>query len=487
MEFVKKKAFIRNMVFSGILLLLSVALTAIIACVFTSDISLFKSNLLELGIFSLLVFAVLEIFFLYIFYQVGDIYKKWKNVVLVVAIIFVTLIVSIGCMRYIDPFVAPIAMSAVLVAMLVSNRVGFMANAFTTILTMATYVFLEYIVSGRFAVVAMLGLLISLIQSYCMMFLIKRNYTRMKLTWGALIVGVVSAPVAMLVSVIVYKANIVDIAYAGLWSFVGNTISVGLFTAMLPIYESVFDIWTNFKLADACSLSRPLLKRLLTEASGTFNHSLVVSNLAESCALSIGENPYLAKACAIYHDIGKLSNPEFFVENQSDYNPHNDLIPEESVRLITKHTIDGYKLLKEMRMPEEIALVAKEHQGTSPVMFFYNKVQKITERGLDVKDFRYPGPKPSSKISAVVMIADVVEATTRARKPKDKEELLQIIDELIQQKINEGQFDQCDITFKDLEVIKQTMVKVVPGIFHDRISYGDDKKIDKTTNPTITK
>lgn len=473
-----KNAIIRNLASSAALLLLSIALVALLALIYTANTRLFTNNLLDLFILSLLIFAVLMIFYYYIFYQVSDIYDKKKNILLTMSIISITLIATIGVMRYIDPLAAPLAMSAVMVAILVSNRVGFMANAFTAIITLIIYLYFGFIADGVVALSALLGVVISLLQSYCMMFLIKRNYTRFKLTWGALIIGIIFTPIAMVLSLLSYGADIINIAYAGLWSFVGNAVSVGIFTAMLPVYESVFDVWSHFKLADACSLSRPLLRRLLNEAPGTFNHCLVVSNLSESCALAIGENSYLAKAAAIYHDVGKLSNPEYFVENQSGYNPHDDLIPEESVRMIVKHTADGYKLLKDMHMPEEIAHIALEHHGTTSVMFFYNKVKKITESELDMKDFRYPGPKPSSKIAAIVMIADVVEAATRARKPKDQEELIEIIDELIQQKIDEDQFSECDITFKDLETIKKTMVKVVPGILHKRISYDNDKKVN---------
>lgn len=471
MENKLKKSIARNIASILLLLVVSVVLTAILAMIFTGGVNIFKTSLLSLGLISLLLCFMFVIFYLYIFYQVHDVYKLKKNIYLTISIMVITLITTFGVMRYIDPFAAPLAMSAVMVAMLVSNRVGFMANAFTSVMTMVVYLFFEYITDGVINLAAVIGIVISLLESYGMMFMIKQNYTRFMLSWGAMLLGVVFAPIAMMFSLLCYGIDARAILFAGLWSFVGNAISVGIFTAMLPLYESVFDIWTNFKLADACSLSRPLLKRLLSEAPGTFNHCLVVANLSESCALAIGENSYMAKAAAIYHDIGKLNNPDYYVENQSGYNPHDDLIPEESVRMIIKHALDGYKMLKDMHMPEAIADVALQHHGTTPVMYFYNKANNMSENALDIDDFRYPGPKPTTKIAAIVMISDVVEASARAKKPKDQEELKELISDLIEVKISEGQFADCNITFNDLTIIKETMSKVVPGILHKRISY----------------
>ena len=189
------------------------------------------------------------------------------------------------------------------------------------------------------------------------------------------------------------------------------------------------------------------MKRLSTEAPGTFNHSLSVGNLAQLCALAIGENPQLAKAAAYYHDVGKLRDPLCYVENQKDYNPHDDFIPEVSVYVITQHTNWGYELIKKENLPDVIADIAKEHHGTTPVNYFYNKVKKLTEERVDSSEFCYDGPIPSGRIGAIIMIADTVEAASRSQGiSTDEKELRAFIHELIEEKRRLGQFDNCGLT-----------------------------------------
>jgi putative nucleotidyltransferase with HDIG domain len=227
---------------------------------------------------------------------------------------------------------------------------------------------------------------------------------------------------------------------------------------------------------DYCSFENPILMRLKTEAPGTFNHSLVVANLAEHCAFAIGKNPALARAAAYYHDVGKLKDPEYFIENQRDgRNPHDDLIPEVSVRKITIHTDEGYKLLTASNFPKIICDVAREHHGDSPLYSFYYKAQNITEGTLKYEQYRYRGPKPSSATAAIVMLADIVEAASRTKGSMDSNAISELVNNLVRDKIMNNQFDECDITMNELNIIKKTIVNVLPGIYHGRLSYPEKK------------
>ena len=208
----------------------------------------------------------------------------------------------------------------------------------------------------------------------------------------------------------------------------------------------------------------------------------MVGNLAESCAIAIGENSRLAKAAAYYHDVGKLKAPIYFIENQSNYNPHDELIPEVSVSMITSHTMFGEILNKQYRLPKAICRISLEHHGTSPVGYFYQKALLLTEGTASKSNFSYQGPKPSSKISAIIMIADTVEAATRAYMPPTKEEFVQRINSLVDEKLNLGQFDECPITMEDLTVIKNTIVNVLPSIHHSRVSYGEAVTVTDESN-----
>ena len=197
--------------------------------------------------------------------------------------------------------------------------------------------------------------------------------------------------------------------------------SVAVFIILLSLLESMFKKTTCFKLAELTDHKASLIKRMIREAPGTFNHAIVVSNIAEACATAIGEDALFARTCAYYHDIGKLRRPELFAENQPDgINPHDDLTPELSTNIIKAHTQDGYQLLLKHRLPKEIATVCLEHHGTVPIFFFYAKAKKFTDGDVDIDPYCYQGPKPQSKISAIIMIADGCEAATRTLKDRSR-------------------------------------------------------------------
>ncbi len=242
-----------------------------------------------------------------------------------------------------------------------------------------------------------------------------------------------------------------------------------------PIVERVFNLITNVRLMELTNHTSPLIKRLLNEAPGTFNHSLAVASFAEMCAASIGENPYLARACAYYHDVGKLKNPQYFKENQSDYNPHDDILPEVSAEILRSHTEEGLKLCKQYHIPEEISHVTIQHHGTMLIPVFYYKAQKLTDGTVDPKDYCYHGEIPTTKLAALVMICDSSEAAIRAMDQPDGDKVDRLLKNLINDRLAHGQFDNCEITMKELNAIRETIISAYGGLFHKRLKYPEGK------------
>lgn len=266
------------------------------------------------------------------------------------------------------------------------------------------------------------------------------------------------------------------IGYNILWGFSLVVGGILLMTPITALLEWILNMTNDFRLRELCNLNNSLLKRLAHEAPGTFNHSLAVGTIAEYCAIAIGESGSMARCAAYYHDIGKLKAPLFFTENQTNKNPHDDLIPEVSANIITAHTVFGKMLADKNRLPKEIANICIEHHGTTPVGYFYNVANNITEdKILSNEKYKYSGTLPQSKISVIIMIADTIEATFRSFEPKTQNEIKEKIDALVQSKIDLGQFEESPITLGELNIIKKTIFDIIPSIIHKRISYSVNK------------
>lgn len=238
-------------------------------------------------------------------------------------------------------------------------------------------------------------------------------------------------------------------------------------------FGAIFDIATPLRLMELSRPNHPLLRDLVTKAPGTYHHSLLVSNLAEQAAESIGADPYLTRVGAYYHDVGKIFRPHFFVENRADgVDPHSQLDPWSSAQIIITHVKDGLELAKKHKLPHRIRDFIAEHQGTGLVRFFYYEAQKIAgPEGVDEKDFRYPGPKPRSKETALLMLADSCESAVRAARPQTREEIDEIVRKIINQKLIEGELSESPMTLQDLETVRQVFVRSLKGVHHPRVVY----------------
>jgi putative nucleotidyltransferase with HDIG domain len=267
-----------------------------------------------------------------------------------------------------------------------------------------------------------------------------------------------------------------DLAVKKLTSYIPFAISSMLVLLAYPLIyltEKFFGFISDFKLLELCDLNHPLLRKLSKEVPGTFQHSLQVANLAEEAIFYIGGNSLLVRAGAMYHDIGKLVNPNFFTENQaSGFSPHQEIEPLESARIIINHVIIGVEMAKKYKLPEQVIDFIRTHHGTTSVRYFLNLFKKQGhESAVAESQFRYPGPIPFSKETAVLMIADGVEAASRSLKKHDALTINDLVDNIIDYKIVNNQFINSDITFKDITTIKKIFKKRLMNIYHARIEY----------------
>ena len=256
------------------------------------------------------------------------------------------------------------------------------------------------------------------------------------------------------------------------WSAGGAVIASLLCVGLDPLMESFFNLATPSKLMELSNPNHPLLRRLLLEAPGTYHHSIIVANLAEAAAEAIGANPFLARASAYFHDIGKLKRPLYFKENQIGENPHEHADPCVSAAIVTAHTRDGLIMAQQSRLPKEIQDVIIEHHGDTPVMYFYHKaLQQANGNPVDIADFRYDGRRPHTKESAIVMLADTIEAAVRSMPDPTPQAIEEFITRLVRGKLEDGQLSDAPITLSDIDKICSAFATVLNGVFHERIEY----------------
>lgn len=258
-------------------------------------------------------------------------------------------------------------------------------------------------------------------------------------------------------------------------SFVFLLITAILVAGLLPLLESTFHVLTDIILMEYMDPSNDLLQRLAIEAPGTYQHSILVGYLAEAAAREIGANSLFCRVSTLYHDIGKLTHPQYFTENQQrGVDMHQLLTPQESAQVIISHVSDGVNMARKANLPEPFIDIIKEHHGTTLVYFFYHKqceLMKGDKNQVDINQFRYMGPKPRSKESAIIMIADTLEAASRSLDELEEDTITQLVDEIIHQKSRDRQFEDCDLTFEELGKVRKAMIKTLSAAVHSRVKY----------------
>jgi putative nucleotidyltransferase with HDIG domain len=359
-------------------------------------------------------------------------------------------------------FAIPFAAASLLVVMLVDTQLAFLTGIVTALF------------AGVMATNGIQIALFAMISCAAAVYGIGRYRERQSVTLAGLFVGAVNA--AMALAMLAYAEQPFTpktVLLAMGCGFAGGLLTAIFAAGGLPINETVFGILTDVKLLELSNADLPVLGQLALRAPGTNQHSHAVGQLAEDACRAVGANPLLARIGALYHDIGKVAAPEYFVENQQGDNPHDHLRPSQSARIITSHVTYGTKLAKEINLPQQIADFIPQHHGTRTLHFFLRKAQSQAKPGevIDEKDFRYPGPKPHFKETAIMMLADSCEAAARSLARPDPENIRAIVVKIVEAIISDGQLDECDLTLQEITTIREAIISALTAIYHARIDY----------------
>ncbi|HYG79496.1 MAG TPA: HDIG domain-containing protein [Pyrinomonadaceae bacterium] len=359
-------------------------------------------------------------------------------------------------------FAVPFASATLLVALLVDTKLGMITALVTSLF------------AGLLAPTGILVTIYAVISSTAALYGIGRYRERQSVTVAGLLIAAVNALTA--VAVIAYAQQ--PLTFKSVLFTMGCGVLGGLLTTIftaggLPINESAFGILTDVKLLELSNADLPVLGQLALRAPGTNQHSHAVGQLAEDACRAVGANPLLARIGALYHDIGKTAAPDYFVENQTGENPHDRLKPTQSAKIITSHVTYGLKLAKEIGLPKQISDFIPQHHGTRTLHFFLRKAQAQAAPGeeVDEADFRYPGPKPQFKESAIMMIADSCEAAARSLAQPNPENIRTIVTKIVDAIISDGQLDECNLSLKELTNIREAIITSLTAIYHARIDY----------------
>jgi putative nucleotidyltransferase with HDIG domain len=256
-------------------------------------------------------------------------------------------------------------------------------------------------------------------------------------------------------------------------ALLSGPINTGLLVFLLPLFERFFMVTTIMRLQELGNINLPLIRELILKAPGTYNHSVAVGTLSERAAEAIGLNPVFARVACFYHDIGKSIHPEYFVENQRGQNIHDRIGPEESVTLVVEHVTEGIRMARAAKLPSAMVDIIPQHHGTKLLTFFHEKAKAnaTTPDEIDESRFRYPGPKPQSKMAAIIMLADAVEAAARTLSDHSQEKLLELIQKIVATTTEDGQLSECDITLAEIDRIAFNFLETLSSIYHARITY----------------
>lgn len=381
------------------------------------------------------------------------------------------------------PNLLPIALAPILTAVLVGSMPGIL-----TALIISVLFCLGFDNSLEQFLITFLPGIVGVYSSFKI-----RN--RSKLIQAGLYTGLTSALCCAIISLL-NDSSIAfisqQIAYSTVIGFFTGITVVGL----LSTFEQIFKITTSITLLELTDFNHPILRKMQLEAPGTYHHSLMVANLSENAAAIIGSNPLLCRVCCLFHDIGKLVKPEYFSENQRGFNPHEEKNPSMSALVIKAHVKEGVEIAKQEKLPKVIIDVIKQHHGTSLIKYFYHQAQKQlnaeslnnpnqtqdgqNKQSIHQSTYRYDGPKPRFKESAIIFFADAVEAASRSLKKISQPSIEEMIDSIFESRIKDGQLDECPLTFKELDAIKESFTRTLLNMLHTRIEYPKDSEIESS-------
>lgn len=384
-----------------------------------------------------------------------------------------TALARLFIMLSVNPYLTPLAGLSIIGTLLLGPRLMFL-------MVVITSVNVGIIAGNDFFLMQAL-----LLSSGFAIYTAIRATSRTRLLKAGIVVAAVTA-VVMFAGALIGGSDLSAALVQGVRGLANGLLSLMIAMVLLPFLENAFNILTPMKLLELSDPGRPLLQKLLRKAPGTFSHSMMVGNLAESAAERIGADALLARVGAYYHDVGKMEHPGYYIENQiSKTNPHNNLTPALSARIIKRHTKDGVEIGRTWELPQEILDITAEHHGTTRIEYFYRKALEEAPEGATVResDFRYPGGKPRSKESGIVMVADSVEATVKSLSKPTPKRIEDVIDDTIKNKLDDGQFDECALTLREIHAIGEAIRGSLIGFLGPRIEYPEDPKKKPAEKP----
>ena len=423
----------------------------------------------------ILLSVIISLFFAFLVVYRVSIFHDWKMVLLISVIFLLQIVLANIVVIQLgwSEFLIPVTVGAMSLTILFDSRIGFMATT--------SFAIMIGLMVGQNIDLVIVSLFTATIAVYNIRDLRKRS--QLFTTMFALI----AASIFVIVGLGLFKGNSWEIIIRDIQFLTINSILAPILTyGLIGIFELLFEVTTNLTLIELLDYDHPLLKRAQQETNGTFNHSIVVGNLAEACANSIGAHSLLCRVGAYYHDIGKMEKSEYFIENQfSGDNKHDKITNTMSAKIIRAHVNSGLKLANQYGLPKIVSDFIPMHHGTTRVEYFYRMALKeAQEKGGKVEEsfFRYPGPKPNTKETGILMICEAVEAAVRSIKNPDIFKIETMINKIINQRIEDGQLDECPLTLNELNKIKGTvdgttgMLPVLRGIYHIRVEYPDEPK-----------
>lgn len=436
------------------------------------------TNFIGIFIFCALLFLLFERFIYYFYHKL---HTQVSTYALAYVLLFLMIIISLGLysipnLKFIDTlhFLIPLPAMIILLCLLLTPNLAMISGTICSILVAIMYQ-------------NNIHILLYLFFSTCTTtFSCYKVYQRSNLVKSGNVIGIVNIIVIFAIGILSDIASPVWYLYNGIIGFTNGFLCAMLSFAFLPYFEGLFKITTSFGLLETANLNHPLLKKLMLNAPGTYQHSLMVANLSEAAAESIGADVILTRIGAYFHDIGKMKRPVFFSENQfSTGNPHESLSPRMSKIIISAHAKDGVEMAQKYKLPQILQDFIMEHHGTSLVSFFYDVAKKNQEDPSNEslkEDFRYPGPKPQTRESGIIMLADAIEAAIRSLDKPTLPKIENLIDKVFIIKITDHQLDQSGLSLNDIQLIKSTFLSMFKSIYHHRLDYEDELKkiIDQT-------
>ena len=418
-------------------------------------------NLILLGQV-ILVFSLLIILYFFLYHFRHEILINIRKTLFILFLLFLMVFVSIMIIRFsmINFYIVPFAIVPIIIRTFYDERLALFVHTIILLLV------------GFFAPNSFEFVFLNFVIGIVAIFSLTNIYRRSKLFLTAVII-IFSYSLLYFGIAIIQERSIASIDLINFAWFGGNGLLVLTTYPLLYIFEKTFGFISDATLMELSDTNQPLLRKLAEEAPGTFQHSIQVANLAEAAVYEIGGNPLLVRTGALYHDIGKMSNPFYFVENQSSgYNPHDSLEFEESAQMIISHVTKGVEMGKKNNLPQQIIDFIRTHHGTTRVQYFYKSyLRKYPNDEVDAARYTYPGPKPFSRETAVLMMADSVEAASRSLKEINADSINSLVESIIDYQVIEEQFSNTEITFRDISRIKEVYKKKLRNIYHARVEY----------------